>query len=105
MFKSRANFTCFSKQKYRNILNQANTVYYVSKETYKPYLMIQRDEYMVDKSSLLIAVFDGSKGGQTTFDYALKKGISIVRINPYLLKLPKSIIKMKIYSYQKISFN
>ena len=45
--------------------------------------MIQRDEYMVDKSSLLIAVFDGSKGGtKHTFDYALKKGISIVRINP-----------------------
>jgi uncharacterized phage-like protein YoqJ len=72
-----------SQQRYRNILNQVNTIHYVSRETYKPYLMLQRDEYMVDKSSLLIAVFDGSKGGtKHTFDYALTKGISIVRINP-----------------------
>lgn len=38
---------------------------------------------MVDKSSLLIACFDGSEGGtKHTFDYALKKRIDIVCINP-----------------------
>jgi len=71
------------QQRYRNILNQADVVNYVNKEAYQPYLMIQRDKYMVDKSSMLIAVFDGSKGGtKHTFDYALEKGIYIIRIDP-----------------------
>lgn len=63
-----------SQQRYRSIISQADIVHYVSREAYQPYLMIQRDKYMVDKSSLLIACFDGTKGGtKHTFDYAVKK--------------------------------
>lgn len=77
-----------SQQRYQNILTQADVVHYVSQEAYQPYLMIERDKYMVNKSSLLIAVFDGSKGGtKHTFDYAVKKGIEIVRIDPTSLSV------------------
>lgn len=72
-----------SQNRYRHILMHADLLYYVSRKPYQPYLMLQRDKYMVDKSSRLIAVFDGSSGGtKHTFDYAIEKGIPIVRIDP-----------------------
>ena len=72
-----------SQERYQKILQQADIVTYVSKEPYAPKLMIIRNIYMVDKSSLLIAVFDGSKGGtKHTFDYAKQRGIDILHIHP-----------------------
>ena len=48
---------------------------------YTPFCMQKRDRYMVDRASLLVAVFDGSSGGtQYTIAYALQKGLSIVDI-------------------------
>lgn len=84
-----------SQMRYQGILHQADTVYYVSQEAYQPYLMIERDKYMVDKSSRLIAVFDGSKGGtKHTYDYAVKKGREITRIDPNTMTVtyPKLMI-------------
>ena len=47
--------------------------------SYSAGCMHRRDRYMVDRSSLLIAAFDGTPGGtQYTVQYALKQGISIV---------------------------
>lgn len=44
--------------------------------------MLRRNRYMVDRSSLLIAAFDGSKGGTLyTASYALKQGIEVVVID------------------------
>jgi len=41
----------------------------------------QRNRWMVDRSSFVIAVFNGEKGGtKNTLDYAAKKGIRIVMI-------------------------
>lgn len=40
--------------------------------------MLRRNRYMVDHSSLLIAVLDGSKGGSLyTASYALKNGVEV----------------------------
>ena len=40
--------------------------------------MLRRNRYMVDRSSLLIAAFDGSKGGTLyTITYAMKRGIEV----------------------------
>ena len=37
-----------------------------------------RNEWMVDRSNLVIAVFNGQKSGtKNTVDYAIKKGINI----------------------------
>ena len=45
--------------------------------------MIKRDEYMVDKSDMVVACFNGSKGGTAhTFSYAIDKGVNIIHINP-----------------------
>lgn len=43
----------------------------------------RRNEWMVDNSDQLLAVWDGSKGGTANcVNYALKKGIPIFRIDP-----------------------
>ena len=45
---------------------------------YTPGCMLRRNRYMVDRSSLLIAAFDGSKGGTLyTITYAMKRGIEV----------------------------
>ncbi len=44
--------------------------------------MLRRNRYMVDRSSLLIAAFDGSRGGTLyTATYAMKQGVEVVVID------------------------
>lgn len=44
--------------------------------------MLRRNRYMVDRSGLLIAAFDGTLGGTMyTLAYAMKKGLEIDRID------------------------
>lgn len=44
---------------------------------------IKRNKYMVNSSSVLIAVFDGTLGGtMQTVNYAKKKGLKIIEIQP-----------------------
>lgn len=58
---------------YETLINQQYT-----KECY-----LDRNRYMVDNSSVLIAVFDGSFGGtMQTVNYAAKRGLEILRITP-----------------------
>ncbi|MGH1107461.1 SLOG family protein [Bacillus paranthracis] len=72
-----------SQDQWKSIVEQADVVTYVSKLLYKPYLMQKRNEYMVNKSDELIAIFDGTKGGTANcIDYAIKKEKKIVTINP-----------------------
>lgn len=68
---------------YNYILSKADIVKLVSDEEYKPWLMQKRNEYMIDLSDKVIAVWDGSKGG--TFNcvsYAEKCNKEIIRIFP-----------------------
>ena len=53
--------------------------------------MRERNEYMVDRSSRIIAVYDGRSGGGTryTLQYAMKKGLKSVVIDPETLKILK----------------
>lgn len=93
-----------SQQRYRSIISQADIVHYVSREAYQPYLMIQRDKYMVDNSSLLIACYDGSEGGtKHTYDYALKKGIDIIRIDPKTMTVTKHT-NLKQEKHEQLTF-
>lgn len=52
-----------SKERYENILNNADKITYVSTTNYFNGCMQKRNLYMVDNSSLLIAVFNGANGG------------------------------------------
>lgn len=68
---------------YNYILRNADTIKIVSDEEYRPWLMQKRNEYMVDLSDKVIAVWDGSKGGTANcVNYAKKKNKEIIRIIP-----------------------
>jgi len=74
-----------SKERYEKILERADIITRVTNNTFEenPSCMLVRNVYMVNNSSLLIAVFDGSRGGtKYAFDYAKQLGINIIRINP-----------------------
>ncbi len=63
-------FPSEEKQRYAKILRQADDVAIVS-ERYDPRCYLRRDEWMVDRSSVVVAWFDGSKGGtRYTWEYA-----------------------------------
>lgn len=68
--------------RYDRILKKADSVTLVS-ERYTSECMLKRNRYMVDKSDLVIAVFNGVKGGGTwyTINYAQKKNKKTEVIN------------------------
>lgn len=69
------------KKRYEDILSRANP-FYVSTNYYQG-CFIKRNHFMVDKADLVIACFDGKKGGtKSTVDYALKKRKNILFIKP-----------------------
>lgn len=50
---------------------------------YSPDCMLKRNMYMVDNSSVLIAVYSGSFGGtMQTVNYARRRGLEIISIDP-----------------------
>ncbi len=70
------------KLRYKNILSQADKVTYVSDRPYFDGCMQQRNKYMIDNSSVLIALFNGKAGGtKQTVDYAKEKGLKVEIIN------------------------
>ena len=74
-----------SQVRYRNILDKADKIIYVSNEEYKSNLdqMNDRNRYMVDNSSMVIAVFGGAKSGtKNAVDYAISTKRKVIIINP-----------------------
>ena len=48
---------------------------------YTPTCMMDRNRYMVDKSSILIACYDGKSGGTwNTIKYAMDRDLEIIRL-------------------------
>lgn len=75
------NWDVKDKLRYDSILKRADNVKLVS-ERYTAECMLKRNRYMVDKSELIIAVFNGIKKGGTwyTINYAKKENKVIVLI-------------------------
>lgn len=72
------NRTEEQKKSFREILDAADDSVYMSKK-YAPWVFLARDKWMVEHSSYVIAVFNGTKGGtEFTVDYAKKHGRVIV---------------------------
>ena len=81
-------------KRYNEQLNYADKVTYVDRldkykikeyqeDRYYPAKMQKRNEYMVDNSDIVIAVWDGTKGGTyNCVQYAKKLGKEIIYINP-----------------------
>jgi len=68
-----------SKEKYNNILLKANEIKAICSKGYAPYKMQIRNEWMVDNSDLVFAMWDGTKGGTyNCVQYAKKMGKPIV---------------------------
>jgi uncharacterized phage-like protein YoqJ len=81
-------------QRYNKQLSEADKVTYVDRldeykikgykeDVYYPAKMQKRNEYMVDSSDIVIAVWDGTKGGtHNCVKYAEKQDKKIIIINP-----------------------
>ena len=58
-----------------------------NEDTYHPAKLQKRNEYMVDSSEVIIAVWDGTAGGtKNCVDYAKKNGKEIIFISPNINK-------------------
>ncbi len=69
-----------NQRQYNEILEKADLIKYICpKFSYSTYQI--RNEWMVDHSSLVIAVFNGEKSGtKNTVDYANKNGVEIINV-------------------------
>ena len=71
------------QERYRSILKQADDVVFVERE-YTQNCMLERNRYMVDNSSILLAVYNGVRrsGTGATVSYAKKCDREIIVIEP-----------------------
>lgn len=77
------NWSQKEKDYLERLLNNGNFAFYVSDRPYYKGCMQVRNEYMVDNSSAVVAVYDGKSGGtKNTLDYAEKMKKKIVTIDP-----------------------
>lgn len=71
------------KNRYEKILSKADKVTMHSDKNYFAGCMQIRNKFMVDNSSLIIALYNGTSGGtKQTLDYAKKQNLNLVIINP-----------------------
>ena len=69
-----------AQRRYERLLAECDTVRFVQHK-YTPGCMQRRNQYMVDASSLLLAVYDGRRGGtMSTLLYAKRQGLRLIVI-------------------------
>lgn len=74
------------RRRLKRIIDDSNGCHYVSCSEYYKGCMQVRNRYMVDNSSLLLAVYDGQKGGTAnTVAYARQQKKKVIVIHPRLL--------------------
>ena len=71
------------QERYHSILRQADEVFYIN-QAYSPTCMMERNHYLVEHTSILLAVYNGVRrsGTGATVRYAQKLGREIVMIDP-----------------------
>ncbi|MCL1819548.1 MAG: DUF1273 domain-containing protein [Oscillospiraceae bacterium] len=74
------------KERYKNIL-LASDGFIVLEPRYTPFCMMNRNKYLTENSSRLIAVYDGNQTGGTwhTIKMAIEQGLELDVINPNYL--------------------
>ena len=79
-----------SRNLYRSILERADSIVYVSRD-YQKKCMLDRNRFLVEHASTLLAVYNGERRGGTaaTMRYAQKMGREIVVINPNTLHITR----------------
>lgn len=85
-----SKWTASAQERYRSILAQANEVIYVEQK-YSRGCMLKRNRYLVDHSSILLAVYNGTWRSSTgaTVRYAQKLKREIIIIDPVTRTLSK----------------
>lgn len=76
-------WTASMQEQYHAILKQAGNVVYVNQK-YTPNCMLERNRYLIDHASILLAVHNGTQrsGTGATVRYAQKQGCEIFIIDP-----------------------
>lgn len=70
------------QKRYNNIIKQADKKVVLA-EKYTPECMLDRNRYMINNSSLCIALFDGKPGGTAkTITYAKENKVKVIEIKP-----------------------
>jgi len=76
-----------SQEKYRELLKCSQEIIVVSPGGYAPWKMQKRNEYMVDRADVVVAVWDGSSGGtKNCVEYAVSQDKTIYLIDPRTIK-------------------
>lgn len=71
------------RKRYRELLDRLDGIRCIYDEYIGAECMLERNRYMVNRSSLMIALFDGLPGGtKFTIDYARKQGLEVIIIKP-----------------------
>ena len=83
-------WTASSRDLYRSILEQADSIVYVSRSYHKN-CMLDRNRFLVEHASTLLAAYNGERRGGTaaTVRYAQKMGREIIVINPNTLHITR----------------
>ena len=76
-------WTASSRERYRSILEQADSIVYVNRACLKN-CMLERNRFLVDHAAALLAVYNGERRGGTaaTVRYAQKMSREIIVIDP-----------------------
>ena len=68
------------KMRFNKIIKKADLVKEINNHYFTGCYQV-RNEWMVDRSNLVIAVFNGQKSGtKNTVDYAFRKGIGVINV-------------------------
>lgn len=71
------------RERFRNLLSKLDAIRCLYDEYIGAECMLERNRFMVDNASLMIALFNGLSGGtKSTIEYARKQGLKIVIIKP-----------------------
>ena len=84
-----------AQERYHSILEQADSVEYVSREYYEG-CMLDRNHRLVEAAGVLLAVYNGERRGGTaaTVRYARKLGKKIIILDPVSLKIADKVGRM-----------
>lgn len=79
-----------AQERYHSILEQANSVEYVSREYYNG-CMLDRNRRLVEAAGTLLAIYNGERRGGTaaTVRYARKLGREIIYLDPISLEIAR----------------
>jgi len=80
---------------YYHILEQADSIFFVNRE-YHEGCMLERNRFMVENASILLAVYNGTQrsGTGATVNYARKLGREIIIMEPVTLAVSQENMKV-----------